>query len=76
MIFTDEEFVRLWQQSSGPQEVAERLGVNPHEASAYATRLRVLGVPLRSFARPRRLRDIEALKRIALEAGSERVKRI
>lgn len=69
MSFTDEEFVRLWQQSSGPKE----LGINSYEASAYATRLRVLGVPLRSFARPRKLRDIEALKRIALEAGSERV---
>lgn len=65
-----EAFVKIWQNASDVQEVAETFGISITYASNIASQLRAQGVPLKKFATKRgrnNKTDYAALKRIAKE---------
>ena len=69
---TPEQFVRAWQTSNSPREVAEKLGMTPSSVSARATFYRVAKVvPLKLFRRGKKGTDWQALAQLAKELHAE-----
>lgn len=59
-----EEFVRIWQEASSVEEVANRLGIEEGSARARATLYRRRGIPLKKYLYSV---DVEKLIALALE---------
>lgn len=64
---TAEMFVRVWQESDSPQEVADKLGMEYKSVVSRACNLRKHNVPLKNMAKHGGL-DWDALAKIASEA--------
>lgn len=65
---TPEQFVRAWNTSSSAVEVAQKLDMAPHSASARASWYRKKGVDLKRFlrgAKPAARLDVAALNKLA-----------
>jgi len=67
---TDEEFVKAWQSTPTARAAADVLGCSLTSAKVRASRLRGMGVPLKKHwvGRPRKVMDVEGLKRLAAES--------
>lgn len=65
-----EDFVRAWQSSGSITEVARKLGMSVNAVWMRATRYRAKGVRLAfEHVRDNRQLDVDALNRLAREAG-------